>query len=47
MIVSKLTHDPRGTRYEIEGYTLDRRKGIVVCRFLTTDALRIITAYIL
>lgn len=44
-IMRKYTRDPRGTRYEIEGDTLDGRRGCIVCRFLTTKKLRIITAY--
>lgn len=45
-IVKKLTHDPRGTRYEIFGETTDGREGYVVCRFLASGALLIITAYV-
>ena len=45
-IVKKLTHDPRGTRYEIFGETIDGRRGYVVCRFLDSGTLLIITAYV-
>ncbi len=42
----KLTHDPRGIRYTIVGNTKDNRRGYVVCRFLDSGTLLIITAYI-
>jgi hypothetical protein len=45
-ITEKFTHDPRGIRYEITGYTVDGRKASVVCRFLQSGILRIITAYV-
>ncbi len=45
-IVKKLTHDLRGTRYEILGETIDARYGYVVCRFLESGILLIITAYV-
>jgi len=45
-IVKRLTHDPRGTRYEIFGETTDGRQGYVVCRFLDSGTLLIITAYV-
>jgi Domain of unknown function (DUF4258) len=44
-IARRLTRDPRGTRYEIEGETTDGRQGTAVCRFLQSGMLLIITAY--
>jgi hypothetical protein len=41
----RLTHDPRGTRYEVTGDTTDGRQAAVVCRFLTSGWLLIITVY--
>ena len=41
----KLTADPRGTRYRIEGPARDDRSMHVVCRFLETGSLVVITAY--
>lgn len=46
-IYRKLTRDPRGTRYEIHGLTVDGRKGAVVCRFIISSKVLIITAYVL
>jgi hypothetical protein len=43
-IVRKYTRDPRGTRYEIMGNTTDGRRACVVCRFLPSGVLLIITA---
>ncbi len=40
------THDPRGTRYEVLGDTVDYRPAYVVCRFLLSGVLLIITAYV-
>ena len=45
-IVQKFTHDLRGVRYEVLGYTTDGRRGYVVCRFLSSGTLLIITAYV-
>ncbi len=45
-LVKKLTHDRRGTRYEIFGETAGGRDGTVVCRFLASGTLLIITAYV-
>ena len=45
-ITRTFTHDPRGTRYEVLGDTVDRRRAYVVCRFLLSGVLLIITAYI-
>ena len=44
-IVRVLTHDPRGTRYEVFGVALDGRRAYVVCRSLLSGNLLIITAY--
>ena len=41
----RMTHDPRGTRYRIEGRSLDGRLIHVVCRFHEARDLIIITAY--
>jgi uncharacterized protein DUF4258 len=45
IIALRYTHDPRGTRYEVTGITRDGRRAAVVCRFLTSGILLIITAY--
>lgn len=45
MLRRRLTHDPRGTRYEIMGDTADGRQAVVICRFLASGWLLIITAY--
>jgi hypothetical protein len=44
-IAQRFTHDPRGTRYEVLGDATDGRRAYVVCRFLPSTALLIITAY--
>jgi hypothetical protein len=44
-IDKKLTHDPRGTRYRIEGPALDGRRTHVICRFHEAGDLIIITVY--
>ena len=44
-IARRFTRDPRGTRYEVIGDTMDGRRACVVCRFLPSTALLIITAY--
>jgi len=41
----KLTHDPRGTRYRIEGPAEDGRLTHVICRFKEDGSLIIITVY--
>ena len=41
----KLTRDPRGTRYRVEGPALDGRVMHVLCRFKRSGALVIITVY--
>ncbi len=45
-ITRKLTHDPRGPRYEVLGDTVDYRRAHAVCRFLLSGVLLIITAYV-
>ncbi len=45
-VVRRYTHDPRGTRYEVTGNTTDGRHACVVCRFLPSGVLLIITAYV-
>ena len=45
-IARKFTHDPRGTRYEVLGDTVDYCRVYVVCRFLLSGVLLIITAYV-
>ena len=44
-VEKKLTHDPRGTRYRIEGPTEDGRIMQVLCRFKETGSLVIIAVY--
>ncbi len=44
-IARKFTRDPRGTRYEVIGGTTDGRRAGVICRFLPSGILLIITAY--
>jgi len=44
-VEKKLTHDPRGTRYRIEGQANDGRWMHVVCRFHEAHSLIIITVY--
>ncbi len=41
----KLTHDPRGTRYRIEGPANDGRPMHVLCRFKEVGSMVIITVY--
>ena len=43
----RLGHDPRGTRYRIEGTSSDGRAIHVICRLDEEDNLRIITVYAL
>lgn len=45
-IARRFTRDPRGTRYEVLGGTTDYRRACVVCRFLLSGVLLIITAYV-
>ena len=44
-VARRFTRDPRGTRYEVISNTPDGRRGGVVCRFLPSGVLLIITAY--
>jgi len=44
-IMRRFTHDPRGTRYEVLGDTMDNRRAYAVCRFLASGTFLIITAY--
>jgi hypothetical protein len=46
-IEKRLTRDPRGPRYRIEGPAIEGRLVQVICRFDEQDALRIITVYAL
>lgn len=47
-IVATMTDDPRGPRYVLRGLAPStRQEGEVVCRFLPSGILRIITAYLL
>jgi hypothetical protein len=41
----KLTHDPRGTRYRIQGPAHDGRVVHAICRFREAGPLIIITVY--
>ncbi len=45
-ISSELTDDPRGIRFVVLGNTKDQTRSLeVVCRFLPSGLLRIITVY--
>jgi uncharacterized protein DUF4258 len=45
-VVAKLTGDPRGARFVIRGVAMDKETEFeVVCRFLSSGFLRIITVY--
>lgn len=45
-IVATLTGDPRGTRFVVRGTAVDEETVVeVVCRFLPSGILRIITVY--
>jgi hypothetical protein len=46
-VVQVLTDDPRGDRYVVQGKGQDGREIEVICRFLTSGKLRIITIYAL
>jgi len=46
-IEMKMTHDIRGTRYRIEGKTIDGRSIHIICRFKENYDLVIITVYAL
>jgi hypothetical protein len=41
----KMTKDPRGSRYVVDGRARNGRKAEVVCRFVPSGRLRIITVY--
>lgn len=43
----RMTHDIRGTRYRIEGQSLDLRFIHVICRFDEASEVLIITVYAL
>jgi hypothetical protein len=45
LVQKKLTHDPRGTRYRVEGPANDGRLMHVLCRFKEGGPLVIITVY--
>jgi hypothetical protein len=45
VVDKKLTRDPRGTRYRVEGPANDGRLVHTVCRFCETGPLIIITVY--
>ncbi len=47
MIRRKFTHDPRGTRYEIVGRSLDGREVAVICKIKITGKLLFITTYVI
>ena len=44
-VEKKLTHDPRGTRYRVEGPANDGWLMLVLCRLQETGSLIIITVY--
>ena len=44
-IAQKFTKDTRGRRYTVLGDTTNNRKAYVVCRFLLSGVLLIVTAY--
>jgi len=44
-IARRFTKDPRGRRYAVLGHTIDGRQAYVICRFLLSGVLIIITAY--
>lgn len=43
----KLTHDLRGTRFEVAGKALDGRKACVICRLLDDGCALVVTAYVM
>jgi hypothetical protein len=45
-ITQRFTKDSRGRRYAVFGDTTDNRRAYVVCRFLLSGVLLIITAYV-
>jgi len=45
-VVATLTEDPRGSRFVVRGFGLDEETEVeIVCRFLQSSTLRIITVY--
>lgn len=46
-VIRILTDDPRGNRHVVRGKTQDEREIEVVCRFLASEKLRILTVYAL
>ncbi len=44
-VEKKLTHDPRGARYRVEGPSRDGRPMHALCRFKEVGSLVIITVY--
>ena len=44
-VQKKMTHDPRGTRYRVEGPAHDGRLMHVLCRLKEAGSLIIITVY--
>jgi hypothetical protein len=44
-IARRYSRDPRGTRYEIAGRATDDRPARVICRFLPSGWLVVITAF--
>jgi hypothetical protein len=44
-IQKRLSHDIRGTRYRIEGPSVDGRQIHVICRFIEDGNLIIVTVY--
>ena len=46
-IKRKFTRDPRGTRYEIVGLSIDGREIGIICRIKSTGKLLFITVYTL
>jgi hypothetical protein len=46
-VTRRYTRDPRGIRWEVTGRTTDGRLASVVCRFLPSGVLLVITAYTL
>jgi hypothetical protein len=46
-IETTMTRDDRGTRYRIEGATMDGRLIHVICRFRENNSLVVITVYAL
>ena len=44
-VQKRLTHDPRGTRYRVQGPARDGRPMHVLCRFKEVESSVIITVY--